>query len=244
MEVPGGMAVVLGGSFLMGSDPQNDRAAGPQEFPQHRVYVDAFWIDRYEVSNVEYLRFVLGTGTDWPKFWRESPFPENVALHPVINVSWHDAEAYCRWAGKRLPTEAEWEKAARGEDGRVFPWGNEPAGWMKSNIAHSGSKRGFKYPPLANVNRYDKGVSPYGVYKWPATSVNGWPTGSIPEYYQRRAPGQSNRAGCRRTQSISRWFLERRSGSRTVCWTQCWHAGSEELFDGIALCEVNMTRHA
>ena len=186
MEVPGGMAVVLGGSFLMGSDPQKDRAAGPQEFPQHRVYVDAFWIDRYEVSNVEYLRFVLGTGTDWPKFWRESPFPENVALHPVINVSWHDAEAYCRWAGKRLPTEAEWEKAARGEDGRVFPWGNEPAGWMKSNIAHSGSKRGFKYPPLANVNRYDKGVSPYGVYQM-AGNVSEWVADWFdPEYYQRK----------------------------------------------------------
>lgn len=79
MEIPGGMAVVPGGSFLMGSDPQKDRAAWPQEFPQRRVYVDAFWIDRYEVSNVENLRFVLGTGTDWPKFWRESPFPENVA---------------------------------------------------------------------------------------------------------------------------------------------------------------------
>lgn len=185
MEIPGGMAVVPGGSFLMGSDPQKDRAAGPQEFPQRRVYIDAFWIDRYEVSNVEYLRFVLGTGTDWPKFWRESPFPENVALHPVINVSWHDADAYCRWAGKRLPTEAEWEKAARGEDGRVFPWGNEPAGWLKSNIAHPGSKRGFKYPPLANVNRYDKGVSPYGVYQM-AGNVSEWVADWFdPEYYHR-----------------------------------------------------------
>jgi len=185
LEVPRGMALVPGGSFLMGSDPQKDRAAGPQEFPQRRVYVDAFWIDRYEVSNVEYLRFVLGTGTDWPKFWRESPFPENVALHPVINVSWHDADAYCRWAGKRLPTEAEWEKAARGEDGRVFPWGNEPAGWMKSNIAHPGSKRGFKYPPLANVNRYDKGVSPYGIYQM-AGNVSEWVADWFdPEYYQR-----------------------------------------------------------
>lgn len=188
METPGGMAFVPSGSFLMGSDPQKDRAAGPQEFPQRPVYVDAFWIDRYEVSNVEYLRFVLGTGMDWPKFWRGSPFPENVALHPVINVSWHDADAYCRWAGKRLPTEAEWEKAARGEDGRVFPWGNEPAGWMKSNIAHPGSKRGFKYPPLANVNRYDKGVSPYGVYQM-AGNVSEWVADWFdPEYYQRSLP--------------------------------------------------------
>ena len=189
IEVPGGMALVPTGEFLMGSDPQKDRAAGPQEQPMHRVYLDAFRIDRYEVSNVEYLRFVLATGMDWPKFWRESPFPEKVALHPVINVSWHEADAYCRWAGKRLPTEAEWEKAARGEDGRVFPWGNEPAGWIKSNIAHPGSKRGFKYPPLANVNRYDKGVSPYGVYQM-AGNVSEWVADWFdPEYYQRSLSG-------------------------------------------------------
>jgi len=185
MEVPGGMVLVPAGSFLMGSDPEKDRAAGPQEFPQRHVHLDAFWIDRYEVSNVEYLRFVLGTGMDWPMFWRERPFPEKAALHPVINVSWHDADAYCRWAGNRLPTEAEWEKAARGEHARLFPWGDEPAGWIKSNIAHPGSKRGFKYPPLANVTRYDKGVSPYGAYQM-AGNVSEWVSDWFdPEYYRR-----------------------------------------------------------
>jgi iron(II)-dependent oxidoreductase len=184
MEVPGGMVLVPAGSFLMGSDPRKDRAAGPQEQPQHEVYLDPFRIDRFEVSNVEYLRFVLGTGADWPKFWRENPFPEKAALHPVINVSWHEADAFCRWAGKRLPTEAEWEKAARGGDGRIFPWGNEPAGWIKSNIAHPGSKRGFKYPPLANINRYDKGASPYGVYQM-AGNVSEWVSDWFdPEYYR------------------------------------------------------------
>ncbi len=185
MDTPGGMVSVPAGWFLMGSDLKVDRAAGPQELPQHRVYLDAFEIDIYEVTNVDYLRFVLATGADWPQFWRESPFPEKAALHPVINVSWLDADAYCRWTGKRLPTEAEWEKAARGEDGRVFPWGNEPAGWIKSNIAHSGSKRGFKYPPLANVNRYDRGVSPYGVRQM-AGNVSEWVSDWFdPEYYQR-----------------------------------------------------------
>lgn len=184
MEVPGGMVLVPAGSFLMGSDPRKDRAAGPQEQPQHEVYLDTFRIDRFEVSNVEYLRFVLGTGADWPKFWRENPFPEKAALHPVINVSWHEADAFCRWAGKRLPTEAEWEKAARGGDGRIFPWGNESAGWIKSNIAHPGSKRGFKYPPLANINRYDKGASPYGVYQM-AGNVSEWVSDWFdPEYYR------------------------------------------------------------
>lgn len=186
MEVPGGMVLVPAGEFLMGSDPQKDRAAGPQELPQRRVYLDAFWMDRYEVSNVEYLRFVLGTGADWPKFWRESPFPEKASLHPVINVSWQEADAFCRWAGKRLPTEAEWEKAARGVDGRIFPWGNEPAGWLKSNIAHPGSKRGFKYPPLAKIDRYDKGLSPYGVYQM-AGNVSEWVSDWFDPTYYRQA---------------------------------------------------------
>jgi len=185
METPEGMVTVPAGWFLMGSDLKLDRAAGPQELPQHRVFLDLFEIDIYEVSNVDYLRFVLATGMDWPKFWRENPFPEKAALHPVINVSWNEADAYCRWAGKRLPTEAEWEKAARGEDGRLFPWGNEPAGWIKSNIAHPGSKRGFKYPPLANVNRYDRGVSPYGVRQM-AGNVSEWVSDWFdPEYYRR-----------------------------------------------------------
>jgi formylglycine-generating enzyme required for sulfatase activity len=193
LEVPSGMVVVPAGEFLMGSDPHKDRAAGPQELPQRCVYLDGFQIDRYEVSNVEYLRFVLGMGTGWPKFWRDRPFPEKSALHPVINVSWYEADAYCRWAGKRLPTEAEWEKAARGMDGRIFPWGDEPAGWIKSNIAHSGSKRGFKYPPLANINRYDKGVSPYGVYQM-AGNVSEWVSDWFePEYY--RHSGELNPQG-------------------------------------------------
>jgi len=185
IEVPDGMALVPAGWFLMGSDPNKDHAAGPQEQPQHRVYLDAFQIDRFEVSNVDYLRFILATGTDWPPFWREQPFPEKMVRHPVINVSWHEADAYCRWASKRLPTEAEWEKAARGVDGRIFPWGDEPAGWIKSNIAHPGSKRGFKYPPLANINRYDKGVSPYSVYQM-AGNVSEWVADWFdPEYYRR-----------------------------------------------------------
>ena len=185
MDVPGGMVTVPAGEFIMGSDPRKDPAAGPQEQPLHRVTLDAFEIDRYEVSNVEYLRFVLATGASWPQFWRAKPFPDKMAAHPVINVSWQEADAYCHWAGKRLPTEAEWEKAARGSDGRMFPWGDEPAGWIKSNIAHSGSKRGAKYPPLANINRYDKGVSPYGVYQL-AGNVSEWVSDWFdPDYYRK-----------------------------------------------------------
>ncbi|MBI4400493.1 MAG: SUMF1/EgtB/PvdO family nonheme iron enzyme [Nitrospirae bacterium] len=184
MTVPEGMVRVPAGWFRMGSDPHADPDAGPQEQPQQWVYLDAFAIDRYEVSNVQYLRFVLATGAPWPPYWKSDPFPDKMASHPVIGVSWEEADAYCRWAGKRLPTEAEWEKAARGTDGRLYPWGNQPAGWGRSNIAHPGSKRGIKYPPLANVDRYERGVSPYGAYQM-AGNVAEWVADWFdPESYQ------------------------------------------------------------
>ena len=184
MDTPDGMVPIEAGWFLMGSDPYLDRDAGPQEQPQRWVYLDGFLLDRYEVDNVHYLRFVMGTGASVPPYWKEDPFPDKVALHPVIGVSWREADAYCRWSGKRLPTEAEWEKAARGTDARLFPWGNQPAGWGRSNIAHPGSKRGFKYPPLANIDRYDRGRSVYGVYQM-AGNVAEWVADWFdPEYYQ------------------------------------------------------------
>lgn len=184
-DVPEGMVRVPTGWFLMGSDPDRDIDAGPQEQPQHRVFLDAFEIDRYEVSNVHYLRYVLATGARWPTHWRANPFPDKASHHPVMGVSWEEARAYCEWAQKRLPTEAEWEKAARGTDGRLFPWGNERAGWLKTNIGHPGSKRETKYPPLANVDRYDRGVSPYGAYQM-AGNVGEWVADWFhPEYYRR-----------------------------------------------------------
>jgi iron(II)-dependent oxidoreductase len=193
IEVPEGMVSVPGGAFLMGSDPHVDVDAGPQEQPQRQVQLDAFEIDRYEVSNVHYLRYVLATGAPWLPFWRGNPFTEKMARHPAIGMSWTEAGAYCKWAGKRLPTEAEWEKAARGTDGRIFPWGNEPAGWQKSNIAHPGSKRGVKYPPLANVDRYDRGLSPYGVYQMAGNAAEWVADWFLTNYY--RQAGNVNPTG-------------------------------------------------
>jgi len=193
IPVPAGMVLVPAGWFLMGSDPRVDTDAGPQEQPQRRVYLKAFEIDRYEVSNVHYLQFVLATGATGPPYWTANPFPDKMAAHPVMGVSWREAEAYCRWTGRRLPTEAEWEKAARGTDGRMFPWGNQPAGWLRSNIGHPGSKRGLKYPPLANVDRYDRGVSPYGAYQM-AGNVAEWVADWFdPGYY--RSDASQNPAG-------------------------------------------------
>ena len=106
----------------MSLGPYND--AFDDEIPRHRVYLDAFYIDKYEVTNAQYRKFIEATGHREPKYWNE---PErNQPNQPVVGVSWHDAMAYAVWAGKRLPTEAEWEYAARGGlVGKRYPWGDQ-----------------------------------------------------------------------------------------------------------------------
>ncbi len=114
------MVIVPAGEFLRGStDHRWD------ERPEQQIYLDAFAIDQYEVTNTQYQRFLLATGEKPPSYWTGTVFPRGQADYPVVGVSWQQASAYCGWAGKRLPTEAEWEKACRGTDGRLYPWGNQ-----------------------------------------------------------------------------------------------------------------------
>jgi len=168
------MRLVPAGPFLMGDD------GGPQdERPRHRVNLPAYWMDTYPVTNAEYARFVAETGYRAPCHWPESAYPLDKADHPVVNVSWEDAQAYAAWAGKRLPTEAEWEKAARGTDGRVWPWGNtfEPA---RCNTREAGT--GSTTP----VDAYaPQGSSPYGladmagnVWEWTSDWYRAYPGSS------------------------------------------------------------------
>jgi len=116
------MVYVPGGTFQMGSS-EGDSGAHDDEFPQHTVTLDDFWIDQTEVTNAQYVLCVADGGCD------ESAYADNDNYngddHPVVGVSWHDADAYCKWAGGRLPTEAEWEYTARGEEGYIYPWGGE-----------------------------------------------------------------------------------------------------------------------
>jgi iron(II)-dependent oxidoreductase len=207
------MVKIPAGTFLMGSDKKVDRNAYQPEFPQRRVYLDAYEIDKYEVTTVQFLKFVLATDRkpliDWQ--YEGGNFQETMANHPVMHVSWFDADAYCRWAGKRLPTSAEWEKAARGEDGRVYPWGNEPAGLSRANFGRTGlsgpvrdrPERLLLYPPIISVDKYDNGVSPYGVFQL-AGNVAEWTADWYDPHYYKTAPDRNPKGPEKGTQRAFR----------------------------------------
>ncbi len=146
------MVLIPEGEFIMGTD---DRLR--DEKPAYATYIDAFYMDRFEVTNEDYKRFVDSTGRQPPDNWEDGDYPQGKGDHPVIFVGWNDAYDYCSWAGKRLPRESEWEKAARGTDGRIYPWGDE---WdmEKSNNPLRG------HEGTMPVGSFEAGRSPYGLY--------------------------------------------------------------------------------
>jgi formylglycine-generating enzyme required for sulfatase activity len=156
------MVHIPAGKFLMGTDLKN---ADAQSHPQHTVYLKAYRIDKYLVTNAQYARFIAATGHRPPSDWKNGKIQQGVLLYPVTLVNWYDASAYAKWAGKRLPTEAEWEKAARGTDGRRWPWGNEMDPARLNTYYNVGS--------ASDVTKYANGVSPYGVFDM-AGNVDEW----------------------------------------------------------------------
>jgi len=125
------------------------------EVPRHVANTGAYYIDKTEVTNKDYAEFIRATGHKPPPHWQNGSYAEGEGNNPVANVTFSDAEAYARWAGKRLPTEAEWEKAARGVDGRVYPWGDV---FDRSYCNHMREQKVGVVP----VGSYGLGVSPYG----------------------------------------------------------------------------------
>ena len=166
-QAAGEMADIKGGPFLMGSD------TGPEdERPAHTVAVRTFSIDRRPVTNGQFAQFLNAVGPVSPKGEKLFDFDDGdarihkkgdrwsadsgFANHPVVEVSWFGARNYCLWAGKRLPTEAEWEKAARGTDGRKYPWGNEAPDRTRAQF-------NVGWRETAPVGSFPNGASPYGV---------------------------------------------------------------------------------
>jgi formylglycine-generating enzyme required for sulfatase activity len=148
------MVLVPAGEFPMGSEQGDD-----DEQPVHRVFLDSFYLDTFEVTNGQFAKFVVAIQSEPPWGFADQETPVLHAERPVRWVNWLEATGYCLWAGKRLPTEAEWEKAARGPEGRLYPWGSDPPTPLHAVF---GLKEGTEtVSPIGNRN---KGTSPYGVH--------------------------------------------------------------------------------
>lgn len=173
------MVQIPGGPFTMGSDEGD-----PDEAPAHPVYLAPFFLDLKEVAQGEYDRFVRMTkrGTPLVPVFEDDLSKIQRPELPAIGVSWADALAYCRWAGKRLPTEAEWEKAGRGEGRRQYPWGDE---FVNGRANVDGAEDGFQY--LAPPGSFEAGRSPYGVYDMTG-NVAEWVADTYDEHYYRKSP--------------------------------------------------------
>lgn len=183
--VPTGMVAVPGGAFRMGRDDGD-----LYESPLHEVTVAPFFMDRTEVTNAQYAEFVKATHHPAPPHWKDGKYPTGADKLPVVNVSWQDANAYATWAGKRLPTEAEWEYAARAQDARRYPWGSQ---WdaTKANTSESNLNRPVE------ADSYADAANPFGLLQL-SGNVWEWVNGEVVSYKDAKitlAPGKVIRGG-------------------------------------------------
>ncbi len=173
--------LIPAGEFVMGTSRAADRLFQEDEMPQHVLGVTDFYMMRHPVTNAQFRLFIEATGHRVPLFWPQGQFPADKADHPVTGVSLADALAFCQWAAGvtglplRLPTEPEWEKAARGTDGRLYPWGND---WH-SEVCNNGEIKLGSTTPVGQFS--PQGDSPYGVADT-AGNVQEWCISLFGEY--------------------------------------------------------------
>ena len=206
------MVKISAGNFIMGSKGDEGEI---NESPMHKVYLDDYYISKYEVAQAQYKIFMDDTGHRMPQELVIGDWdPLNKADLPVTGVTWSDANAFCEWAGGRLPTEAEWEKAARGKDGRKYPWGNDPPTCILLNF--SDGHPCVNTPilniltSLAVVGSYQSGISPYGVYDM-AGNVSEWCNDWYGGKYYSGSPANNPQGPASGTERILRggsWFSE------------------------------------
>ena len=170
-----GMVRVQAGPFVMGTDLER---ADVQDKPEHKVSLPTFHLDKYVVTNAQYARFVAATQRRPPINWKNGRVPRGELLNPAVMVTWNDAAEYCGWVGKRLPHEAEFEKAGRGTDGRRWPWGDKMDPSRLNTYYNVGSS--------TNVTAYPRGASVYGAYDL-AGNVDQWMVDDLLPYTHSKA---------------------------------------------------------
>jgi formylglycine-generating enzyme required for sulfatase activity len=213
-------AVIPTGTFIMGDD---------EESPRREIFVDAFYLDRYEVTVARYAAFMKDTGNLKPPDEWETVDLKNGGDLPVVGVNWQDASGYCHWAGKRLPTEAEWEKAARGNDERKYPWGNDPPTAERARYGKPYENPVYR-DGVARVGSHANDRSPFGIFdlagnvtEW----VADWFSESFPEGDVRNPKGPDSGSG--KVLRGASWY----EPAERLGVTKRWHANPSTRNEGI-----------
>ena len=168
-SLEGDVIYIPAGSFIFGTN-KKDTSGNALSFglpkpwyvdegPEQNIFLKAFYIDRYEVTNNRYKIYIDDLNAVPPRHWENNRFPDGQGEFPVVNVTWYDASNFCQWAEKKLPSEKQWEKAARGEKGNEYPWGRE----FQSNYANLSNSPRSKNP-ISSVGSYPRGATPLGVH--------------------------------------------------------------------------------
>jgi len=188
-EKPADMVLIPGGEFLMGSPENKGRW---DEHPQHKVYLDAYWIDRYEVTGGDFEEYLAQNSKQHPTVtgWYGRKVRPGMERKPVIGLTWKRCRNYCLWRGKRLPTEAEWERAAGGINHRIYPWGNEPPDETRAHF----NRCCFidKGDILREVGSLEPGKTPEGVYEM-SGNIAEWVFDWYDAHYYRKSPHKNPR---------------------------------------------------